>query len=46
MAFTKLVGEVDVDELILRIFKENPKVESLHARNAEAGCFIFKLERA
>jgi hypothetical protein len=45
MVFTKLVGNADVDELIARIFEENPKVEFLHARNAEAGCFICKIER-
>ncbi len=46
MVFTKLVGKSDVDELIARIFEENPKVNFLHARNAEAGCFICKIERA
>lgn len=46
MVFTKLVGKSDVDELIVQIFEENPNVEFLHARNAEAGCFICKIERA
>lgn len=45
MAFTKLVGEADVDEMIAAIFDENPEVEYLHARNAEACCFICKIER-
>lgn len=46
MVFTKLVGDADVDELIPKIFDENPKVEFLHARNAEAACFICRIERA
>lgn len=46
MVFTKLVGDADVDALIVRIFEENPKVEFLHARNAEACCYICKVERA
>lgn len=46
MVFTKLVGDADVDELIGQIFNEHPKVEFLHARNAEAGCYICKIERA
>jgi hypothetical protein len=45
MIFTKLVGDDDVDLLIQRIFEENPKIEYLHARNAEACCFICKIER-
>ncbi len=45
MIFTKLVGDADVDELISGIFESNPKVEFLHARNAEACCFICKIER-
>ena len=46
MVFTKFVGKSDVDELIAQVFEENTKVEFLHARNAEAGCFICKIERA
>jgi len=46
MVFTRLVGDDDVDLLIQKIFEENPYVEYLHARNAEAGCFICKIERA
>jgi hypothetical protein len=46
MAFTQLVGEADVDELIVRIFDEHPEVKFLHARNAEACCYICKIERA
>ncbi|GAB2805650.1 DUF1203 domain-containing protein [Ferruginibacter profundus] len=45
MVFTKLVGEDDVDELIVKIFKEHPYVAWLHARNAEACCYICKIER-
>ena len=45
MVFTQLVGDNDVDELISKIFDEHAEVEYLHARNAEAGCFICKIER-
>ena len=40
MVVAQLVGEDDVDELILKIFVEHPEVASLHARSAEACCFI------
>lgn len=46
MVFTKLVGEEDVDLLIPRIFESHENIEYLHARNAEACCFICKIERA
>jgi hypothetical protein len=46
MVFARLVGDHDVDELISRIFAERDDIEYLHARNAEAGCFICKIERA
>ena len=45
MVYTRLVGDDDVDALIERIFIRHPEVEYLHARNAEAGCFICKIER-
>jgi len=45
MAFTQLVGDDDVDLLIPKIFEEHPNVEYLHARSAEASCFICKIER-
>jgi len=45
MALTQLVGDADVDELISNIFDTRPEVEYLHARNAEACCFICKIER-
>jgi hypothetical protein len=46
MVFAELVGDRDVDEMISRIFDERTDVEYLHARNAEAGCFICKIERS
>jgi Protein of unknown function (DUF1203) len=45
MVFTKLVGDDDVDLLIPKIFETETEVEYLHARNAEACCFICKIER-
>lgn len=45
MVFTQLVGDADVDALIPEIFKEHKQVAYLHARNAEAGCYICKIER-
>ena len=46
MILTKLVGENDVDELIVELFDQHPQVEYLHARNAQACCYICKIERA
>jgi hypothetical protein len=45
MVFTRLVGDDDVDELIPEIFEQHPEVEYLHARNAQACCYICKIER-
>jgi hypothetical protein len=45
MVFTKLVGDADVDDLIEEIFNTHQHVLYLHARNAEAGCYICKIER-
>ena len=45
MAFTQLVGDADVDELIEEIFKQHQDVKYLHARNAQACCYICKIER-
>jgi hypothetical protein len=45
MVFTQLVGNDDVDELIPKIFELYPEIEYLHARNAQACCFICKIER-
>jgi len=46
MVSAELVGEHDVDEMIERVFAERDDIAYLHARNAEAGCFICKIERA
>jgi hypothetical protein len=46
MVLSKLVGNNDVDELIIEIFNQHPEVEYLHARNAQACCYICKIERA
>jgi hypothetical protein len=45
MVLTRLVGDDDVDQLINEIFDQYPAVEYLHARNAQACCFICKIER-
>lgn len=45
MVFTKLLGDDDIDELIPEIFEDHPEIEFLHARNAEACCYICKIER-
>ncbi|HEU5164033.1 MAG TPA: DUF1203 domain-containing protein [Chitinophagaceae bacterium] len=45
MVHTQSVGDDDVDLLIPKIFEERPDIEYLHARNAEASCFICKIER-
>jgi len=45
MVLTQLVGDDDVDLLIPKIFEDRPDIEYLHARNAEASCFICKIER-
>ena len=45
MVFTQLAGDDDVDLLMPKIFEERPDVEYLHARSAEASCFICKIER-
>ncbi|MDR3694250.1 DUF1203 domain-containing protein [Mucilaginibacter sp.] len=46
MVFTQLVGDTDADDLICAVFDAHPEVEYLHARNAQACCFICKIERA
>jgi len=46
MAYTELVGDKDVDELIPQIFEAHPEVEYLHARNSQACCYICMIERA
>jgi hypothetical protein len=45
MVFTQLVGGADVDELIEQILAQRPDVAYLHARNAEAQCFICQINR-
>ena len=45
MVFTRLVGDDDVDELIPEIFEQHPEIEYLHVRNAQACCYICKIER-
>jgi len=45
MTFTKLVGDEEVDLLIEEVFNCNPRIAYLHVRNAEAGCYICKIER-
>lgn len=45
MVYTQLVGEADVDELIDSIFARQTEVAFLHARNAEAQCFICQINR-
>lgn len=45
MVATMLVGDADVDELIVRVFETRPEVKYLHARNAQACCYICKIER-
>jgi len=45
MVFTQLVKDADIDELIDEIFDKHPEVAYLHARSAEACCFICKIER-
>jgi len=45
MNLTLLVGDKDVDDLIVEIFNDHPEVEYLHARNARACCYICKIER-
>ena len=45
MVFTRLVGDDDIDLLIPKLFEERTEVEYFHVRNAEACCFICKVER-
>jgi hypothetical protein len=45
MACTRLVCDADIDELIVELFETRPEVKYLHVRNAQACCFICKVER-
>ena len=46
MVYTRLVGDRDVDQMISDIFEKHTDVAYLHARNAEAGCYICRIDRA
>lgn len=46
MVYSKMAGDRDIDELIVELFDKRPDISYLHARNAEAGCYICKIERA
>lgn len=45
MVSTRLVGDDDVEELIVEIFDHQSEVDYLHVRNAQACCYICKVER-
>jgi hypothetical protein len=45
MVFSRLVGDDDIDLLIPSVFDEHAAIEYLHVRNAQAGCFICRVER-
>lgn len=45
MILSQLVGDADIDEMITALFAANADAEYLHARNAQACCFICKIER-
>jgi 3'-phosphoadenosine 5'-phosphosulfate sulfotransferase (PAPS reductase)/FAD synthetase len=45
MIYTKLEGNLDVDDLIVEIFETEKDIDFLRARNSEACCFICKIER-
>jgi hypothetical protein len=45
MIFTQLVGDADADDMIEEVLDQNPGIAYLHARNAEACCYICKIER-
>lgn len=45
MVYTEMVGNKDVDELIVEIFNNQPQVAWMHAHNAEACCYICTIER-
>jgi hypothetical protein len=46
MVLSKLVGDNDVEAMINEIFGSRDDIRFLHARNAQACCFICKIERA
>jgi len=45
MVYSKMVGDNDVDEMIAQIFTNRPQVAYLHARSAEACCYICTIVR-
>jgi hypothetical protein len=45
MIYTRLVGDDDVEDLVEEVFSTRPDIVYLHARNAEAQCYICKIER-
>lgn len=45
MVATRLVGTDDVEDLIEDLFANDSSIEYLHARNAEAGCYICAVLR-
>lgn len=45
MVLAQLVGDNDVETMINQIFEKRTDVTYLHVRNAQACCFICKIER-
>ncbi|HVZ57719.1 MAG TPA: DUF1203 domain-containing protein [Chitinophagaceae bacterium] len=46
MVHTQLVGDADVEDLIEELFAGRDDIAYLHARSAEACCYICRIERA
>lgn len=46
MVYSRLVADNDIDEMIIKVFDEHPEIQYLHARSAEACCYICAIERA
>lgn len=45
MVYSKMVGDNDVEEMIVDAFTTRPNIAYLHARSAEACCYICRIER-
>lgn len=45
MVYSKMVGDNDVEEMIVDAFATRPNIAYLHARSAEACCYICRIER-
>jgi hypothetical protein len=45
MVYSRMVDDQDVDQMIGEIFESKPEVHYLHARNAQACCYICRIER-